>query len=367
MPLTQLEQFNATIAHEKHENILFYADFTPDLADRVKKEYGLGDEFDLGEYCGPWRKEFGMFAPKVLMLRELAEYSKPDFTQYYEDIEIPDGATIDDIGVLLIPGSMHHFQRRVSPLRKAERFEQIEAFDYPNLTGFSDGHFQAEAKAAHDKGQVVLGFVGHMYENAWQIRGYEQFLMDMIANPGWCELILDKLTERNLILAIAAAKAGADFLVTGDDVANQITMMFDIKLWRKMMKPRWAKVYAAAKEIKPDIQIWYHSDGNITEIIPELIEIGVTILNPVQPECLDPLMVKTKYGDKLVMDGTIGTQTTMPFGSPDDVKKLVRQRIETLGADGALILSPTHTFEPEVPMENIKAFVEAANETLVKL
>jgi len=125
-----------------------------------------------------------------------------------------------------------------------------------------------------------------------------------------------------------------------------------------MMKPRWASIYAAAKEINPDIQIWYHSDGNITEIIPELIEIGVTILNPVQPECLDPLMVKQKYGDKLVIDGTIGTQTTMPFGSPDDIRKTVVQRIETLGTDGALILSPTHTLEPEVPLENIRAFIE---------
>ena len=124
------------------------------------------------------------------------------------------------------------------------------------------------------------------------------------------------------------------------------------------MKPRWAKVYEAARRIKKDIQIWYHSDGNIMEVIPELIEIGVTILNPLQPECLDPVEVKALYGDKIVIDGTIGTQTIMPFGTADDVRIKVREMKEKLGYDGALILSPTHVLEPEVPIENVLAFVD---------
>ena len=128
------------------------------------------------------------------------------------------------------------------------------------------------------------------------------------------------------------------------------------------MKPRWAKVFAAARAIKPDIQIWYHSDGNIMDIIPELIEIGVTILNPVQPECLDPREVKRRFGSRVVIDGTIGTQTTMPFGTPAEVRRKVRESVETLGGDGGLILSPTHVLEPEVPTANVQAFVDAAKE-----
>ena len=126
------------------------------------------------------------------------------------------------------------------------------------------------------------------------------------------------------------------------------------------MKPRWAKVCHAARSIKPNIQIWYHSDGNIEDIIPELIEIGITILNPVQPECMDPFDIKRKYGDKIVLDGAVGTQTTMPFGSPDDVRQTVREHIETLGRDGAYIVSPTHVLEPDVPIDNLHAFVEAS-------
>ena len=85
------------------------------------------------------------------------------------------------------------------------------------------------------------------------------------------------------------------------------------------------------------------------------------ILNPVQPECMDPDAIKREYGDRLVFWGTIGTQTTMPFGSADEVRRVVKERIETVGPEG-LLLAPTHVLEPEVPWENIVAFVEAVEE-----
>lgn len=144
-----------------------------------------------------------------------------------------------------------------------------------------------------------------------------------------------------------------------DDVANQRSLMFSIGMWRTFMKPRWAEVFSLARDIKPDIQIWYHSGGNIEEIVPELIEIGVTMLNPVQPECLDPVSLKRRCGGALVFDGTIGTQTTMPFAEPHEVRRVVEERVRTLGRDGALILSPTHVLEPDVPLENVRAFIEA--------
>jgi uroporphyrinogen-III decarboxylase len=97
-------------------------------------------------------------------------------------------------------------------------------------------------------------------------------------------------------------------------------------------------------------------------VIPELIEIGVDILNPVQPECLDPVNLKQRYGQQLAFWGTIGIQHTLPFGSPQEVRDEVRTRIETMGVGGGLLLGPTHIVEPEVPLENIVAMVEAVNE-----
>jgi uroporphyrinogen decarboxylase len=149
-------------------------------------------------------------------------------------------------------------------------------------------------------------------------------------------------------------------LRSGDDVANQRAMTMSPESWRHFIRSRWARVYEAARAEKPDIEIWYHTDGNPEAILDELVDIGVTILNPVQPECIDPARVKRRYGSRLVLDGTIGTQSTMPWGTPEDVRRVVAERVETLAGDGALILAPTHTLEPEVPIENVLAFAEAA-------
>ncbi len=116
------------------------------------------------------------------------------------------------------------------------------------------------------------------------------------------------------------------------------------------MKPRWARVIAAARAIKPDMHVWYHSDGNIWDILDDLIEIGITILNPVQPECMNPLEIRKRCGKRLAFDGCVGTQTTFPFGTPAEMRRVVRELVETLdGKNGGLMLSPTHVLEPEVP------------------
>ena len=350
--MNQLECFRATVEHRSHPGFLFYAGFTPDLEKRVREEYGIGS--------GDIRDFFGMYNPVMPEMLPPDGYEPPDFYGYYEEMLGAENAFINPLGVLEIPGSMYHFTSSISPLRHAQRFVDIESFPYPGIRGFSSRHFAGEVKGAHALGKVAGCWIGHMYEDSWQIRGYEQFLMDMIDRPEWCDYILDRVKERNLEMARAAAHAEMDWIKTGDDVASQKTMMFSPELWRRFMKPRWAEVFALARSTKPDMQIWYHSDGNIEAIIPELIDIGVTILNPVQPECLDLMTIKRKYGNRLVLDGTIGTQTTMPFGNPEEVSRVVRERARDLGYDGALILSPTHVLEPEVPLENIRAFIETA-------
>jgi uroporphyrinogen decarboxylase len=136
-------------------------------------------------------------------------------------------------------------------------------------------------------------------------------------------------------------------------------MMMNPGLWRKWLKPTMKKAIQAAKDIDPELIAYYHSDGVIYDIIPDLIEIGVDVLNPVQPECMDPVKIKKMYGDKLSFWGTIGTQTTMPFGTPKDVENNVKHMIETVGKGGGLVIAPTHLLEPEVPWENIEALINS--------
>ncbi len=353
--MTERERYQATVGHRRPDTLLFHLDFTPDLAQRMRKHLGLLPNIDLAAFLGAFR-------PVVTSLKRPADYPLPDFSSYFEDIERPEGSYLDANGCLHIPGSQYHFTHRISPLRNAITLRDIETYPWPDYGRYETAHIATEVQRAHAEGRVARVLCTHMYEEAWQVRGYEPFLIDLVTQPEWAHFILDRFKQRNLLAARAAARAEADELYTGDDVANQRTLMFSIEHWREFIKPKWAEVYAAARAIKPDIQIRYHSDGNIEPILDELIEIGVTILNPLQPECLDLHALKKRYGNRIVMDGTIGTQTTLPFGSPDTVRACVRERVETLGQDGALILAPTHVLEPEVPIENILAFVEACRE-----
>lgn len=133
-------------------------------------------------------------------------------------------------------------------------------------------------------------------------------------------------------------------------------------LYCTWLKPRIKKVIDAAKAIKPDIIIFYHTCGFVTPFIPHLIEVGIDVLNPVQPECMDFKEIHTLYGDELSFYGTIGTQSVMPYGNPDDVRREVLKNLKIAGDKGGLFVAPTHVLEPEVPWENILAYVNACKD-----
>jgi uroporphyrinogen-III decarboxylase len=124
-----------------------------------------------------------------------------------------------------------------------------------------------------------------------------------------------------------------------------------------------ANFIASLKVINPQVKVAYHSDGNIYPIIPELIEIGLDVLNPIQPACMDPAQLKQEFGDRLCFWGSMDEQHTLPFGTPADVRSQVLTRLETLGKDGGLILGPTHHVQLDTPMENFWAMVNTITQT----
>lgn len=348
---TELENFYATCEHRRPGRILFYAHFVEDLHRRVVEHIGTEQ---IAEH-------YGMFEPFLLEYPPRPE-DAPDFSKYWADEKLPEGTTLNEDGVAMVPSGFYHFWGYISPLRNARDLRELETYPMRDYRTADDSGFKARVDRLHREGKIVRGWVGHMYETAWQIRGYEQFLMDMIEQPAWAECLLDRIAEQNFIRAVAFAKAGVDWIVCGDDVANQKAMMFAPETWRKMMLSRWKKVWQAVKEINPNAKIWYHSDGNIIDIVGELLEAGVDILNPIQPECLDIDAIYKRYGSRLTFDGGMGTQSTMPWGTPADVKARVKELIDKYGQNGGLIISPTHILEPEVPIENIDAFCDACRE-----
>jgi len=352
MSRTDLENFRATVNHERPGRILYSFSCTPDLDRRLKEHIGTDDV--AGHFRMDWQVGVGLEKPE----------SEPelDFSRYWDNEELPEGTKIDANGVAQVPSGLFHFWGYISPLRNAKSLSELEEYPMHDLSRWSDAHMADRVKEIHAQGKVAVAWIGHMYETAWQIRGYEQFLMDMLERPAWAECLLQRLADNNLIVARAAARAGVDLIRTGDDVANQKALMFSPDLWRRMMLSKWAKVWEEAKSISPEVKIWYHSDGNISAIIPDLIEAGLDILNPVQPECMDLDQLHARYGSRLCFDGTIGTQSTMPWGTPNEVRERVKEVIEKYGTNGGLFVSPTHVLEPEVPIANIEALVAACQE-----
>jgi len=345
----------------KRERFLAFARFEP--VDRIPRNAGFVESMyeKMTAFLGanPY-VHYDMDNGSGAGLTPPEGFQPPDYSVYHPDYTPgKDGFSIDGNGCGHLNHGFYHFTEYLSPLRHATSFREIERYPITSNEGWSDTAMREARVAAHAAGNYASVWVGHMYENAWQVRGYEPFLEDLLVQREWAELLLDRYCENNLRTATAAARAGYDCLITGDDVANQNALMFQPQLWREVMKPRWGKVYAAARAIKPDIQIWYHSDGNVMSILDDLIEIGVTILNPVQPECMDPLEIRRRYGNQLAFDGCIGTQSTFPFGTVEEMRRTVRGLITALDAThGGLMLGPTHVLEPEVPAENVAAFFE---------
>jgi uroporphyrinogen-III decarboxylase len=205
---------------------------------------------------------------------------------------------------------------------------------------------------------IVGVTVTTIFETAWALRGLENLLIDMTTDPDLADHILDIPYHYHLKAAKRLARMGVDMIWTGDDMGAQDRMFISPKMWRKYLKPRMATLIQALKEINPAIKVAYHTDGNVEPILPELIEIGLDVLNPVQPASMDPAKIKKQYGDRLCFWGTIDEQYTLPFGSPEDVRAEVIKRIQTVGYDGGLILSPTHHVQLDTPLENFFAMIQ---------
>jgi uroporphyrinogen decarboxylase len=344
--------FLDTTAHRRPARILYYASFAIDLRRRIQEHIGSEAIND----------HFGFARSETLVLNRPEGAPAPDFSRYYAKDELPDGTPIDAHGVARVHSGFYHFWGYLSPLRNAGSLKEIEDYPIEDMSGWEGPTLAEAVERAHREGKYVVGMVAHIFETSWQIRGMEQFLTDMVAQPEWAESILERIGRQAWVKATAFARAGVDMIRCGDDVASQQAMMFAPDLWRRMLHARWTRIWSEVKRINPKVQIFYHSDGNIAPIVGELVEGGVDILNPLQPECLDVDAVHRAYGKRLCFDGCIGTQSTMPFGSPQDVRDRVKEVIEKYGRDGGLFISPTHMLEPEVPIANIEAFAEACRE-----
>jgi len=204
-----------------------------------------------------------------------------------------------------------------------------------------------------------IGREGHLYEVAWALRGMENFLMDLVLHPAFVERLLDGITEYYLAVIDESVKYHIDAFYFGDDLGSQSQgLIMGPGLWRQFIKPRLARLFSRVKEAGKFVCL--HSDGQVDAVFGDLIEIGLNMYNPLQPEIRDVRAVKRQFGDRLSFHGGIGIQDLLPHGTPSQVRTEVRGLIEDLGAGGGYILGPSHAIMADAPIENLVALIEAA-------
>jgi len=277
---------------------------------------------------------------------------------------LPESTLFDEYGIGHSKGSAlaFHMTRMHHPLKGADIHEILDypypAVDESKLTGF-----KGKIKALRDKGLASFGFMQMtVWEASWYLRSMEELIVDMMMESESASVLLNKITDFACEKARAYAAAGTDILSLGDDIGTQTSIMLDVELWEKWLRPRLIRVIRAAKEIKPDILIFYHSCGYIIPFIGRLIESGVEILNPVQPECMSFDKVNDQFGDRLSFWGTLGTQQLLPYGTAEEVFDRTLNNLSACGPKGGIVIGPTHIVEPEVPWENLVAITTAIKE-----
>ena len=318
----------------------------------------------LGDKCAP-------LSPSEYFLMDIASVSlqptrlsRDRFSPWYAaHPEALARGQVDEWGVWRQPGSFHHFSHIESPLRDVDDFGELQRFPWPDrdqperFIGLKD-----QIDRLHDRGLAVAGRAGSIFEQAWYIRGMESLLADFLTEPVKARYFLERAAYYQRVIAEQLTRLGVDIIITGDDVAGQTGLLMSIEVWSDFLKPLQKATVNAVKRINKEAKVFYHSDGNIVPLIPDLIDTGIDILNPLQPECLDPAEVKKQYGHQLSFWGAVSVQRTLSCGSPSEVDAEVRERVKTVGAGGGYILAPAHILGPETPWENIVAFFKAADE-----
>lgn len=201
-----------------------------------------------------------------------------------------------------------------------------------------------------------------VYEMYWRLRGIEMALLDMVEAPEFANEMLKRCADFSLQLSVGAVERYAlDWLWTGDDVSSQLSMLMSPTTWRKLIKPHLARIVAVGKA--KGLWVAHHCCGALRPIIPDLIEIGIDVLNPIQCNCtgMEAFELKAEFGKQLAFMGGVDTQDLLPTGTVDEVRRATARLIEGMTRDGGgYILAASHTIPPETPDENIFAMYQEA-------
>lgn len=247
------------------------------------------------------------------------------------------------------------------PLQHMQTVQELDNFPWPKAIDWDYSNIERDLAANSDK--ATWGHSRGFFEISHFMRGMDTFLIDLMQSPQLACRLMDHIGDYLLAKAeriLEAANSQFVFFEYNDDVAHQQGLMLAPAVWRRTIKPRMARFCELYHHYGAKVR--YHCCGSCYEIIPDLIEIGVDILNPVQPLAtnMDPFKLKKEYGRDLCFHGGVDTQQLLPKASPREVYNQVCRLIEKVGKDGGYILGGGHIIQADVPLANVLAMINAA-------
>ena len=321
---TDITPYNIGFTHQEHEKVAAFLgdpDFENKIGNHLSSVYYDGYLTEITPGSGYWRDDFG-----VVWNRNGAD----------KDIGVIDGCVLPE------PSLLNY---------------QFPVFDEKKLRQ----EYEALVNSADDT--LRFGNIGFsMFERAWTLRGMENLLVDMITEPEFVDELLDAITEYNLRIIDIALEYDIDGFHFGDDWGQQVGLIMGPNYWRRFIKPRMARMYSRVKSKGKFVS--QHSCGDIHEVFPDLIEIGLNVYQTFQPEIYDLRKVKKEFGSHLTFWGGISTQRLLPFATPEQVKDKVRETMKIMNVNGGYIAAPTHAVPGDVPPENIVAMMEVFKEKI---
>ena len=242
-----------------------------------------------------------------------------------------------------------------------EGYEYIDRVNFPNASD-ETRFMEADRILQNRNGRYIIGKVGHtLFERLWMLRGFDNMLIDPYVEEENFLNLKQRVMDVNLAMIDKWLDRGVDGIYFSDDWGHQRDLLINPKDWRKYYKNDYINMFSRIH--RAGKHVWMHLCGNITAILPDLIEIGLNVLNPVQPQAMDVNYLAKEFGGKVCFNGGIDVQGTMIKGSPNDVKNEVMHLIKIFGCyNGGYIINTSHTIMPETPLDNVIALLEAVLE-----
>ncbi len=377
MSLTPRDRVRTALDHREPDRVPIMVGVSNATGIKARPYRGVASLLGLDpgdRYIYDW-PELGTALPTEAILERLGTDVRPVFdaipsaTQRRNRDRPLHAPCIDDWGSGQVEVDEGHWYPGIHPLSEAETLDAIEAYPWPDMDDPSRiAHVRTEAaRLATEDRYAIMATPWLLFplERAFAMQGMETFLANLALNPEFAEALLRRIAAcctRLMGHFLDALGDDVDIVKIGDDLGTEESLLMSPAMYRRILKPIHAE-YIAFIRARTKARIFFHTDGDVTDLVDDLVEIGVDILNPIQTSSgrmSDIAALKRRHGAHLSFCGAIDTKRVLPYGSPADVRQEVRRVIGTLAPGGGYLLAAVHTIMDEVPAENVLAMVDAA-------